>query len=580
MIRPSAAATGWLVVSLCAGLYGCRHVAPSVEPQPASVESRTATEWTAGVAAANPYAVDAGLEILRAGGSAADAAVAIEAVLGLVEPQSSGLGGGAFMLYYDAAARRITAFDGREMAPAGARPDMFLGADGQALSYPEAVTSGRATGTPGAIAMLGAAHEKFGRLAWSDVFGPAIRLASSGYEVPGRLGRFIALDLLPQPSLPDIRALFALPDGTPAQRGDHLTNPAYANTLHYVAEHGSRSILEGPLGAAIVERLHRDPLPGTMTESDLEAYTPHVVEPLCGPFLVYTVCVPPPPSSGVALLQMLGILERAGIENYGPDDPRGWLIFAEASRLMYADRDRYVADPAFIDVPVAAMLEKEYVASRARMIGQRAGPPPVPGEFRGVERAADATLEPVGTSHFVVIDAWGNVVSMTATVESIFGSGRVVGGFALNNQLTDFSFVPVEDDRPVANAVAGHKRPRSSMSPVIVFDANGDFHAALGSPGGSAILVYNAKALMGLLAWHLPLQAAIDLPNVYARGDAFYGEVDRFPAAVLDQLRALGVALQPGRGEESGLQGIVRVAPQAVTGAADPRREGIWRTTQ
>ena len=555
-------------------LSACRQPEPREAPAPAAKPASAAV--SAGVAAANPMAVAAGLEILRGGGTAADAAVAVQAVLGLVEPQSSGIGGGAFMLYYEASSGRITAFNGRETAPAAATPGMFLGEDGQPLGYRDAVLSGRSTGVPGVLPMLGEAHARFGRLGWAELFRPAIRLAEDGFTVPQRLARFAGSDF-PQAKLPDVRALFSRPDGEVVQAGDTLRNPAYAETLRIVAERGPRAQLEGSLAEAIVRSTRAPPRPGGLTLSDLSAYQPGVSDPLCRPYLVYVVCVPPPPSSGVSLLQMLAILEQTDIAERGPGDPQAWYLFAEASRLMYADRDRYVADPKFVDVPVEGLLDPQYVAARARLIGERAGPPPAPGEPPGVRRGRDATSEPAGTSHFVVVDREGNVASMTTSVESLFGSGRVVGGFVLNNPLTDFSFTAVDDGLPVANAVAPGKRPRSSMSPVIVLDGQGRVYAALGSPGGSAILAYNAKALIGLLAWRLPLQQAIDLPNLYARGENFYGEEDSFPPQILSALAGRGVTVKAGRGENSGLHGILRRAPGEYEGAADPRREGVWR---
>jgi gamma-glutamyltranspeptidase/glutathione hydrolase len=308
------------------------------------------------------------------------------------------------------------------------------------------------------------------------------------------------------------------------------------------------------------------------------------VQPLCRTFRVYVVCVPPPPSSGIGVLEVLGLLERTDIASRGPADPQAWLLFAEASRLMYADRDRYVADPRFVAVPLEGLLDRAYLDSRAQLIGERAtagapeaGTPPGAVMTRS---GVDATDEVPGTSHFVIVDDQGDVISMTTSVESLFGSGRAVGGFFLNNQLTDFSFTAVDAaGRPVANAVAGGKRPRSSMSPAIVLrKADGAFVAAVGSPGGSAILAYNAKVLIGLLAWDLPLQDAINLPNVIARGADFYGEMPRISADLAAQLAAKGVALKSGRGEESGLHGVAaRGNPPAFETGADPRREGVWK---
>jgi gamma-glutamyltranspeptidase/glutathione hydrolase len=568
----------WLLLAF--GVAACR-TNPTPEPASAPAAPAATASLRAGVAAANPIAVDAGLEVLRAGGSAVDAAVAVQASLGLVEPQSSGLGGGAFMLHYDAQTRTVTAFNGREAAPAGATPDMFLDEQGAPLAYADAVTSGRATGVPGAIAMLGVAHERFGKRPWRELFDASIRDAERGFIVPQRLGRF-ANSTFTQATLPDARALFGKPDGTPVQAGDTLRNPAYAQTLRTLATRGPRALLEGPLAAQIVARTHDAPRPGTLTLDDLAKYRPLVTPAVCKPFRVYLVCVPPPPSSGVGVLELLGLLERTDIANRGSDDPQAWFLFAEASRLMYADRDRYVADPNHVAVPVEGLLDVRYLDERARSIGARAAPDaPAPGTPPGAvltHAGRDATLDVAGTSHFVVVDAEGDVVSMTTSVESLFGSGRAVGGFFLNNQLTDFSFTAVDaEGRKVANAVAGGKRPRSSMAPVIVVTRDGgELVAALGSPGGSAILAYNVKALIGLLAWDLPLQASFDLPNVIARGTDVGGEVAKLAPQVASGLAERGVTVKAGRGEESGLHGIA-VRENVVEGAADKRREGVWR---
>ena len=527
------------------------------------------------VAAANPMAVDAGLEILSHGGRAVDAAVAVQAMLGLVEPQSSGIAGGAFLMYYDAHTGKVTAFDGREKAPAGAHPDMFLDEHGKPLSYVEAVRSARSTGVPGVMAMLWSAHHKLGALLWKDLFQPAIRSASQGFKVPARLALFLG-EGSPFPPTNEVRNLFSRPDGDIIEEDDLFQNPQYAHTLEAIAREGPRALYEGEIAAAIVHSTHQPPLPGTMTLEDLSSYRADATPPLCRPYRGYSVCVPPPPSSGVSLLEMLAILERTDIATRRPSDPQAWFLFAQASRLIYADRDRYVGDPHFVSVPVERLLDPTYVGLRAQLIGERAGPAPPPGDIP-IPRGRDATSEAAGTSHFVVVDADGDVVSMTTTVESIFGSGRTVGGFVLNNQLTDFSFVPTEGGQPGANAVQGGKRPRSSMAPVIVLDRTGDFVAALGSPGGSAILEYNAKTLVALLAWKLPLKQAIELPNLIAHGDTFTGEVTKFSPAVLAGLRERGIELKSGHAENSGLHGVVRLADGSYMGAADSRREGVAR---
>lgn len=558
----------------CALLSGCKSAPPATGPD-ATVSGTAAP---AGVVAANPFAVEAGVAVLKAGGSAIDAAVAVQAALGLVEPQSSGLGGGAFLLYYDAKSEALTAFDGRETAPAGATPDMFTGEDGKPLPFFDAVTSGRSTGAPGAIAMLGLAHERYGRLPWQDLFGASERAAEQGFVVPRRLGMFVN-GTFPQAQLKDPRTLFGHGDGTLAQAGETIRNPAYAATLRTIAANGPRALLQGPIAAHIVARTHEEPRPGTLQADDLARYQPREARPVCRPHRIYVVCVPPPPSSGVALLQLLAILERTDIAARGPGDPQAWFLFAEASRLMYADRDRYVADPAFVTVPVDALLDPRYVASRAALIGAAASPSaPAAGEpLANARRGADATNEAGGTSHFVVVDAQGNVASMTTSVESLFGSGRAVDGFFLNNQLTDFSFTATASGRPVANAVAPGKRPRSSMSPVVVLDRHGRLVAALGSPGGSAILAYNAKALVGVLDWGLSMQEAFDLPNLYARGSDFFGEFAKFPPELRAALAKRGVQIKAGRGEESGLHGIFVRGPGLLDTGADKRREGVWK---
>jgi gamma-glutamyltranspeptidase/glutathione hydrolase len=568
-----------LVLALTLGVASSTPSVAATRPAHHAVRARPAPPPAATsrlfVAAANPLAAQAGMAALKRGGSAVDAAVAIQSVLGLVEPQSSGLGGGAFLMFYEAKTGKVTAYDGRETAPAGATPDMFLDPQGGPLPFAEAVVSGRATGVPGAVALLGLAHKEHGRLAWPSLFEDGVRLADRGFTVSPRLGRFIAGNA-PQNARPDVRAYFTRPDGAPLRAGDTLKNPAYAATLRRLAAEGAGALYRGPIAEAITAKVHEGPLPGTMTLADLKAYRPVERQALCRPWRIWTVCVPPPPSSGVALLQALAILEHTDIDRRGPQDPKGWFEFAEASRLMYADRDRYVADPAFVSVPVAGLLDPTYVASRAALIGERAGPPPAAGTPPGVgARAPDRTVEPAGTTHFVVVDGEGNAVSMTTTVESLFGTGRMVEGFFLNNQLTDFSFSPAERSGvPIANAVAPGKRPRSSMSPVIVLDRKGRFVAALGSPGGNAILAYNLKALIGAFDWNLSMQAAIDLPNLIARGSNYFGEPDKFAPQTLAGLAALGVVVRPGQGEDSGLHGV-RLVDGRFDGGADPRREGV-----
>ena len=525
------------------------------------------------VVAANPLAAEAGRKILERGGSAVDAAVAIQAVLGLVEPQSSGLGGGAFLMVFDGKTHKLTAYNGREAAPAAANPSYFLQADGRPMPFFDAILGGKSTGPPGAIAMLGLAHEQHGKLPWKDLFGSAEKLAADGFAVSPRLAAESSFPL-PQTSAPDIKAYFTKADGTKIQAGDVLKNPAYAKTLQVLAATGPRALLEGPIAQDIVTRVDKDP-GGALTLADLKAYRAKASEPLCRPYRAYVVCAPPSPSGGPALLEMLGLLARTDIGQRGPGDAKAWFEMGQAMRLAYADRDRYLGDPAFVTEPVAGLLSPAYLDARAKLIGETAGPPPAAGDPPGAPSPGkDGTREAGGTSHFTVVDRQGNVAAMTTSVESIFGSGRMTGGFVLNNQLTDFSFAPFDrEGRPTANRVEAGKRPRSAMTPVIVLK-DGRFFAALGSPGGAAILAYNLKALVGILDWKLGMQQAVALPNLIASGDRYNAEADKLGPAVVKGLGDRGMNVSAGRGENSGLHGVM-VRGGKLEGGADPRREGV-----
>src|SRR6478672_2749623 len=521
--------------------------------------------------AANPLAARAGLNVLKRGGSAVDAAIAIQAMLSLVEPQSSGIGGGSFMTYFDAKTGKITVYDGREVAPAQAVSTMFLDASGTPLPFNTAVVSGRATGVPGAVKMLGVAHGDHGKLPWSSLFGDAERAADQGFIVSPRLEHMIHADFA-ENHAPDVIRYFSKPNGTLLNAGDRLVNKPYAEFLRRLAAQGPAALYSGSTAAKIVARTHDAPISGSMTMADLANYKPIKRNPVCGPFRVYILCAPPPPSSGVGLIELMMILDRTDIASRNVNDPQAWYLFAEASRLMYADRDKYVGDPAFVRVPVAGLIDPAYVAQRAALIGPTAGPPPaagVPAEAP-VPAGADKTLEPTGTSHLIVRDAAGNVVSMTTTVESIFGTGRMVDGFFLNNQLTDFSFSPVDDQgRPVANAVAPGKRPRSSMTPTILLTWDRQFAGAFGSAGGNAILAYVGKSILASAGWRMSMPQALAAPNLVARGPNFWGEIDKFPPQVLEGLRQRGINLQPGQGEDSGMGGVL-IKEGRVDGAADP----------
>ncbi len=577
-LRPLALASITALALVSAGGALAKPAAASKPAAAAGMES-----FTHGmVAAANPLAAQAGLKVLKAGGSAVDAAVAVQAVLGLVEPQSSGLGGGAFMVFHDGKTGKTVVYDGREKAPAAATPQYFFGPDGKPLNFRDAVLSGRSQGTPGAIAALWAAQKTHGRLPWSRLFGEGERLANEGFTVSPRLAEMINSSF-PQARTPDSNAYFTKPNGQRYQAGDTLKNPAYAATLRKIAAEGPAAILKGSIAADILAKIHQAPNPGILSAEDLASYQPTLDAPVCRPYRAYVICAPAPPGGGVGVLEILGILESTDIARRGPSDPVAWLEFTVASRLAYADRDHYVGDPKFVSVPVAGLIDPAYNAARAKLMdtdglspnGPSFGNPPA-AKTAGVDR----TLEPGGTTHFVIADAEGNVVSMTTTVESIFGSGRMVDGFYLNNQLTDFSLSPIEaaTGLPAQNAVAGGKRPRSSMAPTIVFEkkadgAAGRFVMAVGSPGGNSIIAYVAKALIGLIDWKMEPKAALALPNIVARGATVSVEKGADPA-VVSLLRSKGLNVGADAGENSGLHVIIKTKTGFI-GAADPRREGV-----
>jgi gamma-glutamyltranspeptidase/glutathione hydrolase len=544
------------------------------------IEAKPAANWRAGamIAAANPLAVEAGLDMLRKGGSAVDAAIAVQAVLGLVEPQSSGIGGGAFLLHYDGATGNVVAYDGREVAPAGASDTMFLGDDGKPLPYFDAVKSGRSVGVPGVIAMLELAHREHGKLAWREPWAPAIDLATRGFRVSARM-REVASSAQRATTLAPDAANYLTTDGTNLLPVGHLLkNPDYAASLSRIARLGARGFYEGPIAEAIVAGANKAPLPGTLQLADLRNYRAVKHEPVCRSYRAYVLCgMKPPSSGGIGVLSVLRTLENFDMAAHGPKTALGWHYFIEAQRLAYADRDMYVGDDRFVAVPVQGLLDANYLKSRAALVSaERAMPTVTAGDPPGSERRGkDATGSNTGTSHFVVVDARGNVVAMTTTVESLFGSQRMAGGFFLNNQLTDFSFRPVDDrGTPVANAPAPLKKPRSSMSPTIVF-RDGQFLMAVGSPGGNSIIGYVSKAIVGMLDWGLTPDDAIELPNVVARGNPTVEE-RRFDPAILEQLKAMGHTFRTGRGAEgSGLHAVMLMPDGTLAGGADSRREGV-----
>jgi gamma-glutamyltranspeptidase / glutathione hydrolase len=527
------------------------------------------------VAAANPLAAEAGRRILAAGGSAVDAAVTVQLVLNLVEPQSSGIGGGAFLVFFDG--REVTTLDGREKAPAAATPERFLRPDGKPMAFYDAVVGGRSVGVPGTLRLLETAHRRWGRLPWAQVIDPAVRLAEEGFTVSPRLHGLLAQE----PYLardPIAKAYFYQPDGTPKPVGTVLKNPDFAATLRIVAERGADAFYGGAIAQDIVAAVTGHPTnPGDMTLADLAAYRVEERAPVCGPYRGYTICGMGPPSSGaIAVQQILAILETRDLATLKPG-PEAVHWVAEAGRLAYADRALYVADPAFVTVPVRGLVDPGYLRSRAalmspdRSMGRaRAGEPPFRKTFRW---GASDGIE-FGTSHVSIVDRDGRAVALTTTIEDGFGARLMTrGGFLLNNELTDFSFAVEEEGKPIANRVEAGKRPRSSMAPTIVLDAQNRLFAVVGSPGGSAIINYVAKALVGLIDWKLDPQAAVDLPNVGSRNGPTELERGTEAEAWKAALEAKGHEVRV-IDQTSGLHAIV-VTRSGLLGGADSRREGV-----
>ena len=571
-------------------------------------EVRTSTTMAV---AANPHAARAGHEILAAGGSAIDAAIAMQAVLTLVEPQSSGIGGGAFLLYLNAADRKMIAYDGRETAPAGATPQLFLHDDGTPYNFAEAVVGGRSVGVPGVLRMLEVAHKSHGRLPWARLFEAAIQLSEDGFEVSRRLHTLLRYDPLFR-TMPSARAHFYQDDGRALPIGYVLKNPKLAQVLKTIAAEGADAFYEGPIAQKMINAVKRSKQPsltvaaanytmlmsmgapygigslasvenpGTLDLDDLKAYRPKLRDPVCIDYRRWQVCgFGPPTSGGITTLQIIKMLEPFELHKLSPTSAAYAHLFAEAAKRAFADRARYIGDPDFVDVPVAGLLDPEYLKRRSATIDpKKASPRAAPGEPAGVKTAfassEDRSLP--STSHLVVVDGQKNVVSMTTSVENVFGSRILVEGFVLNNQLTDFSFVPTKDGRPVANAVAPGKRPRSSMAPLIVRDRQtGEPVLAVGSPGGSRIIIYTARAALGVLDGGLTPQQAVELPHIINRNGATELENGGWADGALEQvksaLEAMGHEVKVAE-QNSGLH-AVQVTASGLLGGADPRREGL-----
>lgn len=524
---------------------------------------------------ADPRATEAGMEMLRRGGSAADAAMAMMLTLTVVEPQSSGIGGGGFLVYQDRETGNLSTINGRETAPAAAKPERFLGADGKPKPFIQSVLGGQSVGVPGNIALMAMTHAKWGKLDWTEIFEPAIRVAEEGFVVNETLSlRLRQLERF-WGEFPEAQKLYWV-GGKPAPVGTLVKNPAMAKTLRDIAQNGPEAFYKGEIAANIVAVAAGSHInPSDMTLQDLADYKAEEQSALCAPYRVYIVCGMAPPSSGATtILQMLGMLQHFDMAALGKGDPKAWHLIGEAMQLAYADREKYLADTDFVKVPVKGLIDPDYLTARAALIDPdhaagtyEAGLPP------GAEpRTAAISGEVSGTSHFVAVDAAGNIATMTSTIEGPFGSQLIANGFFLNNELTDFTHAPEKDGMPVANRVEGGKRPLSSMSPTIVYDAAGKPVLALGSAGGKRIIMHVAKTLIGVLDFGLPVDQAIALPNIYFGGGSLQVEGSSYLADMAEQLAAFG---QPVLVSDLGSKvNAAQYQEHGWIGAADPRSEG------
>lgn len=531
------------------------------------------------VAAANPHAVYAGQKVLAAGGSAIDAAVAVQTTLGLVEPQSSGIGGGAFIMYWSAKDQKLYTLDARERAPLAASQDQFY-VNGKPLSWREAIVGGMSVGVPGVVKGLEVAHERFGKLPWQTLFEHPIDLARRGFEVSPRLANLVAMKLHPGLTQLSPGKEYFYPNGKAIAPGAILKNPDYAATLTAIAERGSDAFYQGSLANKIVETVRHSPInPGRLTLEDLAKYQPTWREPLCGPYRIFTVCgMMPPSSGGLAVLQIMGMLQHFPLEDYVAEDADLWHLYSQASRVAFADRERYAADADFVDVPLNALLAPDYLKARAEAfdINKDMGKA-TPLELENAYSLADDDgFSLPSTSHLVIVDSEGNALTMTTSVEMAFGSSLMVGGFLLNNQLTDFSLSFEKEGRLVANRVQAGKKPRSSMAPTMVLKDNKPV-LLVGSPGGTRIINYVAKTLIAHLDLGLDIQAAVDLGNVsHTNGDSLMLEQGKVSEPMIEALRRKGHQIQL-RDMNSGVHAIA-IEDSVLIGAADPRREGAVAT--
>ncbi len=537
--------------------------------------SASHAETQAVATSADPRVTQTGAEILAKGGSAADAAMAMMLALTVVEPQSSGIGGGGFLVHYDGEEGELSTINGRETAPAAATPDRFMGPDGKPLGFLQAFPGGKSVGVPGNIRLAAMAHEKWGKLKWAELFAPAIRLAEDGFIVNKTLESRLAMIQRLWPQFDEAKSIYWI-DGKPATAGMRIKNPKLAATLKAIAKSGPDGFYTGAIGQSIVDAVTKTAVaPSDMTMTDLANYKAKEQDAVCAPYRVYVICGMAPPSSGATtVIQILGTLERFDMKALGKDNPQSWYLIGQAMQLAYADREKYLGDSDFVEVPVFGLIDPAYLAERSAMIDPDkartdypAGNPP-----GAPKRTAAISGEVTGTTHFSAADRNGNIANMTSTIEGPFGSQLVAGGFFLNNELTDFTFAPEKNGAPVANKVEGGKRPLSSMSPTIVFDADGRAMLALGSAGGKRIIMHVTKTLIGVLDFGLPLKQAIALPNIYFGGNGLMVEEK---TALADMAEAIAKYGQPVKADDLGSKvNGVQLVDGDWTAAADPRSEG------
>ncbi|WP_068711392.1 gamma-glutamyltransferase [Vibrio tritonius] len=536
----------------------------------------TSKHWM--VNAANPHASEVGAQILREGGNAIDAMVSMQLMLGLVEPQSSGIGGGAFMVYWDAKQQKLTSFDGRETAPLDAKPSLFLDEKGEPLKFYDAVVGGRSVGTPGVVKLLWETHQRYGKLPWEKLIEPIAKVAENGFKISPRLAQLIAGDQEKLSRYPDTRRYFFNADGSPKTEGTLLKNPEYAATLKAIAKGGADAFYHGKIAQDIVEHVQTaQGNPGVLSQKDFDTYQVKQREPVCTGYESYDICgMGPPTSGGMTVGQIVAMTQYFDLPKWGPNDARSWQVIADASRLAFADRDQYIADEDYVPVPKEGLLNRDYLKQRAELIQPGKAltkvEPGKPQWQQAQVRSPDESIELPCTSHFNIIDRDGNVVSMTTSVENVFGSRLMVHGFILNNELTDFSFRSQVDGKPVANRVEPGKRPRSSMSPMIILQDNKPY-MAIGSPGGSRIIGYVAESLIAHLAWGMDIQQAVSLPHILNRFGQMEIEKGTSAEKWVSQFEAQGYDVKV-QDLNSGLHAI-RVTDHGLEGAADPRREGI-----